>query len=144
VSTTNFGPNFVFRACGRTQDDLDVFGSALTDRDAVDATNVALYSGVDVERTDAHRLNRDDATQRNQRGLGRAATDVDDHVAHRLVDRQARADRGSHRLFDQLCVSRASPAGRFFHCAPLDGRDGRGHADHDARPVEAADANSLQ
>ena len=39
--------------------------------------------------------------------LGRAATDVHDHVSGRLGDRQAGADRGRHRLLDQVDLSRA-------------------------------------
>ena len=52
---------------------------------------------------------RDDAAERDERGLRRAAADVDDHVADRLVDRQAGADGGGHRLLDELGVGRAGP-----------------------------------
>ena len=73
-----------------------------------------------------------------------AAADVDDHVAERLVDRQAGADRRGHRLLDELRVGRAGSPGRLGDRAPLDLGDGRRHADHDPRPVEPADAGPLQ
>jgi hypothetical protein len=44
----------------------------------------------------------DDAAERDDRDLGRAAADVDDHVAARLVHRQVGADRCGHRLLDDV------------------------------------------
>ena len=78
---------------------------------AVLTSHVALDGGVDVERPDAHRFERDDATERDHRDLAGAAADVDDHVAERLVDRQRRADRGRHRLLDEEGLARRRRAG---------------------------------
>ena len=74
---------------------------------------------------DAHRLERDDAAERDHRDLGRPAADVDDHVAERLVDRQRRADRRRHRLLDEVRLRRAGAPRRFEHGALLDVRDRR-------------------
>ena len=57
--------------------------------------------GVEVEAPAAQRLHGHDAAQRNDGHLRRAATDVDDHVAHGLVDGQPRPDGGGHRLLNQ-------------------------------------------
>ena len=40
--------------------------------------------------------------QRDDRDLGRAAADVDDHVPSRLGDGEPGPDRGGHRLLDQV------------------------------------------
>src|SRR4051812_44819543 len=70
--------------------------------------------------------------------------DVDDHVADRLVDRQVGADRGGHRLFDQLSIGRTRPSSGVGDGPALDFGDRRGDADDDLRPREAADADALQ
>ena len=70
------------------------------------------------------------------RGLAGATTDVDDHVADRLVDRQPGADRRGHRLLDELRFGRTGTARRLGHGTLFDFGDGRRHADHDTRAVE--------
>jgi hypothetical protein len=50
----------------------------------------------------AEGLGDDDAAEGDDGDLARAAADVDDHVPGRLGDWQAGADRGCHRLFDQV------------------------------------------
>ena len=45
--------------------------------------------------------------RRDHGDLGGAAADVDDHVAGGLVDRQPGADRGGHRLLDDVDPARA-------------------------------------
>ena len=65
---------------------------------------IAWSSSSPATRTD---WRGDDAAERDHRDLGGAAADVDDHVAGRLVDRQARADRRGHRLLDDV-----APRGR--------------------------------
>ena len=54
------------------------------------------------------------------------------------------ADGGRHRLLDELGVGRPGPAGGLGDRPPLDLGDGRRHADHDARPVEAVDADAVE
>jgi hypothetical protein len=120
---------------GRTDRHLDLLGGALADGDAVLAPHVVLDRRVDVERADAHRFERHDATEADDRGLARAAADVDDHVADRLVDGQVGADGGRHRLFDQVGVGGAGTPGGVGDGAPLDLGDGRGHADDDLGAV---------
>lgn len=52
-----------------------------------------MIAAVDVERTDAHRLQRHHPAEGDQGGLRGAAPDVDGHdVGHRLVDRQPRGE----------------------------------------------------
>jgi hypothetical protein len=62
-----------------------------------------------------------------------AAADVDDHVARRLGDRQAGADRRHHRLLDEIDLGGAGAHRRVLDRALLDLRDLRRHADDDAR-----------
>ncbi len=83
---------------------------------------------------------RDDAAQREDRHLGRAAADVDHHRPGRLVDRQAGTDRRRHRLADDVHPPRAGGVGGLADRALLDGGDAAGHADHDPRPGERAAA----
>ena len=72
---------------GRTDGELDLLGGPLTDRDAVLAPHVALDRGVQVEGTDAQGLQCDDSAEGYHRDLGGTTSDVDDHVAHGLVNR---------------------------------------------------------
>ena len=46
---------------------------------------------------------------------------------------QAGADRGRHRLLDQVDLARAGALGALLHGALLDLGDAEGHADDDAR-----------
>ena len=103
----------------RRDGELDLLGRALPDRHAVLTPYVGLDRGVDVERADADRLERHDAAERDHRDLGRAATDVDDHVAERLVDGERRTDRGRHGLLDQVRLRCARAAGRLENRALL-------------------------
>ena len=96
--------------------------------DVLDDRLVHLVAG------DAHRLAVDDAGERDDGDVGRAAADVDDHVAGRLGDRHAGADRRRHRFLDQVHFAGLGAVGAVFHRALLDLRDLRRHADDDARP----------
>ena len=53
------------------------------------------------------------------------------------------ADRGRHRLFDQVHFAGLGADRAVLHGPPLDLRDLRGHADDDARPQPAAAAVGL-
>ena len=118
---------------GRADLDLDLLGGALADQQVVLALDVLDDRLVHLVAGDADRLGVDDAGERDHRDLGRAAADVDDHVAGRLLDRQPGADRRRHRLLDQVDLARARGLRRVAHRALLDLGDARGHADDDAR-----------
>ena len=75
----------------------------------------------------------DDPAERDHRDLARAAADVDDHRAGGLAHRQAGADRGRHRLLDQVGLARAGAQARLLDRALLHAGDARGHAHDDAR-----------
>src|SRR5262249_46137753 len=99
---------------------------------------------VELVARDANRLTGNDATQRDDGDFGGAATDVDDHVAGRFVHGQAGADRGRHRLFDDVRLfTRARLLRRFLYGALLDSGDARRHADHHARLRPLARVHAL-
>ena len=143
LTTADLGTDLVGGRIGRPQHDLDLLGGALTDRDAVLA-DVPLNRIVDVERPDADRLKRNDTAKRDQRRFGGAATDVDHHVAHRLIDGQICADRRRNRLLDEPGIGGTRPPSRLGHRPPLDRRDGGRHTDHHSRPVEPTHTDPLQ
>jgi hypothetical protein len=98
---------------------------------------------VELVAADADRLRDDDAAQRDDRHLGGAAADVDDHVPGRLLDRQSGTDRSSHRLLDQERLPRSGLHGGLEHGALLDLGHAGGDAHDDARlrlPREALHA----
>ena len=92
---------------------------------------------VHLVAADAEGLAHDDAAEADHGDLGGAAADVDDHVPGRLGDREPGADRGGHRLLDQVGLARAGGERRFLDRALLDAGDARRHADDDARVREA-------
>ena len=67
------------------------------------------------------------------RDFGRAAADVDDHVAGRFLHRQADADRRGHRFLHEINVARAGVDGRVLHRALFHFGDAGRHRDDDAR-----------
>ena len=83
---------------------------------------------VHLVAADAERLRDDDAAERDHGDLGGAAADVDDHVPGGLADGQPGADRGSHRLLDQVGLPGAGGERRLLDGALLDA----GHAGRDA------------
>ncbi len=92
---------------------------------------------VHLVAADAQRLRDDDAAEADHRDLGGAAADVDDHVPGRLGDGKPGADRGGHRLLDQVRLARAGGERRLLDRALLDARDARRDADDDARVRKA-------
>ena len=58
---------------------------------------------------------RHHAAERDDGRLGRAAADVDHHVADGLVDGEPGADGGRHGLLDEVGGRRAGPMGRLLH-----------------------------
>ena len=91
---------------------------------------------VHLVAADAEALADDDPAERDHGHLGRAAADVDDHVPGRLGDRQPGADRGRHRLLDQVGLARAGGERRLLDRALLDAGHARRDADDDARVRE--------
>src|SRR5665213_889867 len=94
-------------------------------------------------RSDANRLTRHDSAERDNGDLGRSSTDVHNHVAGRLVNRQTCADRSGHRLFDDVGLSRTGELGGFHDGALLDTGDTRGNTNDHARLCEAALVNAV-
>ena len=74
-----------------------------------------------------------DAGQRDDRHLARAAADIHNHAARRLRYRQANPDRRRHRLLDQENLSHPGRMRRVLHRALFDLRDVAGHGDHNSR-----------
>ena len=93
---------------------------------------------VELVAADADRLAGDDAAEGDDGDLGRATADVDDHVAGRLVDRQAGTDRRGHRLLDDVDLAGAGCVAGVLDRALLDAGDAAGHADDDARARQGA------
>src|SRR3954447_18314249 len=116
---------------------LDLLGGLRADHQLVLALHVVRDRLVDLVATDANRLRDDDAAQGDDRNLGGAATDVDDHVPAWLADRKPGADRSGHRLLDKVCLTRAGRETGLFHRALLDPGDARGDAYDYARMCPA-------
>ena len=74
----------------------------------------------------------DHPAQRDHRDVGGAAADVDDHAAGRLGDRQPGADRGGHRLVDQVHFAGLGAVAAVDDGAALDLGDARRDADDQA------------
>ena len=122
---------------GRADLELDLLGRLLADEELVLLLDVVDDRLVHLVAADAERLRDDDAAERDDRDLGRAAADVDDHVPGRLGDGEPGADRGRHRLLDQVGLARARGERRLLDRALLDARHARRDADDDARVREA-------
>ncbi len=143
VATANLDVDLLEQRPRAADLELDLLGGALADQHVVDALHVADDRLVELVAGDADRLGAHDAAERDDRDLGRAATDVDDHRAGRLLDRQSRADRCRHRLLDEERLTRARLHRRLEHRALLDLGDAGGHAHDHARlglPGEALHA----
>ena len=117
--------------------ELDLLGRLLPDQELVLLLDVVDDRLVHLVAADAERLRDDDAAERDHGDLGGAAADVDDHVPGRLGDGQPGADRGGHRLLDQVGVAGARGERRLLDRALLDAGHAGGHAHDDARVREA-------
>ena len=137
VAAAHLGLHLLAQVEGGADLELDLLGGLLADRAACTPLDVADDRLVHLVAADAQGLRDDDAAERDHGDLGRAAADVDDHVPGRLGDRQAGADRGGHRLLDQVGLARAGGERRLLDRALLDAGDAGGDADDDARVREA-------
>ena len=68
----------------------------------------------------------DHAAQRDDRRVGGASADIDDHAAVGIKDGQAAAQRRGEGLFHQQDLSASGVLGGLAHGAALDGGDGAG------------------
>jgi hypothetical protein len=107
---------------------------AFTDEQVVRLLDVLNDRLVHLVARHADRLAVDDAGERDHRDVGGAAADVDDHVAGRLGDRHAGADRGGHRFLDQVHFTGLGAVGAVLDRALLHLRDFGRDADDDAWP----------
>src|SRR5581483_2492731 len=86
--------------------DLDLLGGAFADEQVVLLLDVLDDRLVHLVAGDAHGLAVDDAGERDDGDVGRAAADVDDHVARGLGDGHTGADGRRHRLLDEVHFAR--------------------------------------
>jgi hypothetical protein len=138
VAAADLGPHLFRQRRGRARLELDLLGGLGADRQFVALLAVADDRLVELVAADPDRLRDDDAAEADHRDLGGAAADVDDHRAGRLGDREAGADRGRHRLLDQVCLAGAGREAGLLHRPLLDSGHPRGNADDDPRVGEAA------
>src|SRR3954449_7304055 len=137
------GVRLVGRREGRADRHLDLLGGPLAEHQAVLLLHVLDDRAVELVTPDADALAGDDAAERDHGDLGRAAADVDDHVAGRLVHGQPGADRGGHRLLDDVDLARTGLVAGVLDRALLDARDAGRDADDDPRLREVPAAVHL-
>ena len=95
----------------RAEPDLDPLGGGLADEEAVVLAHELDDGLVQLVAAGPDRGVAHDAAERDDRDVGGAAADVDDHAADRGLDRQADADRRRHRLGDHEQALDARPTG---------------------------------
>src|SRR5215217_6836365 len=130
VAAADVGGRLLGQGERRAEVDLDLLGGPLAQHQRVLLLDVADDRLVQLVAADADALAGDDAAEGDHGHLGGAPADVDHHVPGRLVDGQADADRGRHRLLDDEGAAGAGPVGGLDHGPPLDPGDARGHAHH--------------
>ena len=133
VAAADLGLHLLVERERRADLELDLLRRLLPDHQLVLALDVVDDRLVELVAADPDRLRDDDAAERDHRNLARAAADVHDHVAGGLAHRQAGADRGRHRLLDQVGLAGARRQAGLLDGALLDPGHARGHADHHAR-----------
>ncbi len=123
---------------GRADFLLDALGGGFADQQIMVAADIGMMASSILSPPTRTRARIDDAAKRQHGDFGGAAADIDDHRAGRLVDGQAGADRGRHRLLDQVHAARAGRQRGFLNGAALDGRRAGRHANDDLRIGEGA------
>src|SRR3712207_9455941 len=88
VAPADLGLHLLLHGVGRADLELDLLRRLLADEQLVLALGVVDDRLVELVAADADGLRDDDATERDDRDLGGAAADVDDHRARRLPHRQ--------------------------------------------------------
>ena len=136
VAAPDLGLHLLLQVEGGADLELDLLGRLLPDQELVLGLDVADDRLVHLVAAHAEALRDDDPAEADHGDLRGAAADVDDHVSGRLGNRQACADRGGHRLLDQVRLARAGGERRLLDRALLDPGHSRRDADDDARVGE--------
>ena len=93
IAALHFHRRFLFDGVGGADLDLDVLGRALADHEIVGAAHVIDDRFVELVTRDANAAAKNNAAERDDGDLGRAAADINDHVAGRFLHRETDADR---------------------------------------------------
>ena len=109
-----------------------MLGHPLTDQQVILALDVLDNRLVHLVATDTDRFRVNDAGQGNNRHLGGAAADIDDHVAACLGNRKPGADCSRHRLFNKVDLAGAGRFGRFLDRPLFHLGNARRNADNNA------------
>ena len=117
----------------------DLLRRALTDERVVLAAHIFDDRLVELVARNLDRGGLDDAAERDDRDVGRAAADVNDQIAVRPADVETRADGRRNRLLDEEHALRTGLRAGVDDRTFLDLGDDRGHADDDVR-LEQAEA----
>src|SRR5215207_5602863 len=134
VAAAHLHADILFHRHGAADGDLDLFRRPLADTQVVLALDVVGDRLVEAVAPDPQGASDDDPVERDDRDLGGAAADVDDHIARGIGHGHAGSDRRRQRLGDQKRLARTGGEGSVTHGTPLDaGHSGR-NTDHDLRP----------
>src|SRR6516164_8515000 len=86
----------------RADGDLDAFRRPFADQQVVRLASVLNNGFVHLVPGDAKAAHGHDPPHRDDGDFSGPTADIDYHASHRLGNRQPSADRGRHRLFDQV------------------------------------------
>ena len=132
VTATDLGVVLIRQREGGADRHLDLFSGALAQHQRVLLFHVLNDRVVELIAAYSYGQTRDDAAKRDDGDLGGTATDIDDHVAGGLVNRQGRTDCRSHGLFDDEDLACACCVAGIFNRALLDTGDAGRYADDQA------------
>ncbi len=139
IAAADLGGELLLQGPGRAEGDLDLLAGALAEGQRVLLLHELDDRVVELVAGDTDRLAGHDATEGDDRDLGRAAADVDDHVAGGLLHGEAGTDGRGHGLLDDVGgLAGAGVLGGLLHGPLLHAGDARGDADHHAGLGEAA------
>ena len=133
VTAADLGVRLVRGRAGRSDRHLDLLGGPFAQHERVLLLDEDDDRLVHFVAADADGLGGYDAAERDHRYLGGPAAHVHDHVAGRLVHRQPGADRGRHRLLDDVDAAGTGLVPGFFHRALLHAGDPARHGHHQPR-----------
>ena len=113
----------------RTEGNLELFCRALSECKAELLADVANDRLIELVTSKLDRLARHDAAERDHCYLGGPPTDVHDHVARRLVNREPCSDGRRHGLLDDVGLASAGILCGLHDCSLLDASDSRRDTD---------------